>query len=363
MTGVTLIDEFRYGQIMDATVLPALDQCREEGWMESPGNEGLGIPAAPGRLHYECYDATRFDDLNVEGAAARFRGAIVISHGFTEFARKYSELIWYFLLAGYSVCVLEHRGHGYSARDVNNPSLVWIDDWRRYLADLVRFSETVGQRYSGSHPLFLFAHSMGGGVGAAAIERFPTLFDKAVLSSPMIAPSTGMPLWFTRLVVGCAQMVGLGRHRALGHDDFSSEFDMTGYEGACEQRVRWYHEQRLHDVHYQTYSPTYGWVHEALAMSKATLRQSACDRVETPTLLLQAGRDVWVRTDAQNRFVRQVKLGGGDIDSRRFPQSVHEIFSMPNSVLGPYMDEVLAFLDTPSVEIIGTDEWRHSSRR
>ncbi len=363
MTSVTLIDETRYGGVMDDTVLPALAACREEGWMDSAGNEGLGIAPVPGRLHYECYDATAFDGLNVEGAVGRYRGAIVIAHGFTEFAREYSELIWYFLLSGYSVCVLEHRGHGYSARDVDNPSLVWIDDWRRYVADLVRFSETVGQHYAGSHPLFLFAHSMGGGMGAAVIERFLTLFDKAVLSSPMIAPVTGTPLWMTRLVVGAAQMVGLGRHRVHGHGDFSPEFDVTGYEEACEQRVRWYHEQRLGDVHYQTYSPTYGWVHEALAMSRATLRQSACDCVETPTLLLQAGRDAWVRNEAQNRFVRQVKLGGGDIDVVRFGQSVHEIFSMPNSVLGPYLDAVLSFLDTPSVEIIGTEEWRHSSRR
>ena len=46
---------------------------------------------------------------------------VVISYGFTENARKYSELIWYFLLDGYSVCVLEHRGHGYSVRDVDDP--------------------------------------------------------------------------------------------------------------------------------------------------------------------------------------------------------------------------------------------------
>ena len=81
-----------------------------------------------GRLHYYCYDAHKFDALREDGASGVFRGAVVISHGFTEFGRKYSEMVWYFLLAGYSVCVFEHRGHGHSTHDMSNPSLVWIDD-------------------------------------------------------------------------------------------------------------------------------------------------------------------------------------------------------------------------------------------
>ena len=86
-----------------------------------------------GQLHYLCYDSAKFDAIREQGATATFRGAIVISHGFTEFAEKYDELVWYFLLAGYSVCVLEHRGHGKSARDVDNRCMVWIDDWQRYV--------------------------------------------------------------------------------------------------------------------------------------------------------------------------------------------------------------------------------------
>ena len=126
---ITLIDEARYDAEMDATVLPALQACMTEGWME-PATvdwEGKALPKLerPGRLHYYRYDARTFDALREEGASGVFRGAIVISHGFTEFGRKYSEMVWYFLLAGYSVCVFEHRGHGHSTHDMSNPSLVW----------------------------------------------------------------------------------------------------------------------------------------------------------------------------------------------------------------------------------------------
>ena len=71
-------------------------------------------------MHYCCYDAHKFDVLREDGASGIFRGVVVISHGFTEFARKYSEMAWYFLLSGYSVCILEHRGHGHSAHDVSH---------------------------------------------------------------------------------------------------------------------------------------------------------------------------------------------------------------------------------------------------
>ena len=209
---------------------------------------GLGEPATEGKLHYVCYDAKEFDKLNIEGATAMFNGAIVISHGFTEFATKYSEMIWYFMLAGYSVCFLEHRGHGRSVRDIDNPSLVWIDDWHRYVADLNKFAFDVGREYAGGRPLFLYSHSMGGGIGAALLETYPDTFDRAVLSSPMIAPQTGMPNWIAYLLSSLMCVCGLGKHIVFGQSEFTPELDMSDHQGACEARVRWYQQQRIDDV-------------------------------------------------------------------------------------------------------------------
>lgn len=103
---VTMIDENKYAETMTDVVLPALEQCCEEGWFDpsaaerSAGIEPLsGIMDTGGRsgqLHYLCYDSAKFDAIREQGATAIFRGAIVISHGFTEFAEKYDELVWYF---------------------------------------------------------------------------------------------------------------------------------------------------------------------------------------------------------------------------------------------------------------------------
>ena len=93
---VTMIDENKYAETMTDVVLPALEQCCEEGWFDpsaaerSAGIEPLsGIMDTGGRsgqLHYLCYDSAKFDAIREQGATAIFRGAIVISHGFTEFA-------------------------------------------------------------------------------------------------------------------------------------------------------------------------------------------------------------------------------------------------------------------------------------
>lgn len=354
----SLIDDASYADYagyMHAHVLPALDACRVEGWMEpavaDASGEALPALANPGCLHYLCYDAAKFDALCEPQASGVFRGAVVISHGFTEFAPKYSELVWYFLLSGYSVCILEHRGHGYSARDVKSPGLVWIDDWKRYVADSAKFASTIALQYADGRPLNLFSHSMGGGIGAAVLEQYPTLFDKAVLSAPMIAPQTGVPNWFARILAEIVCTCGFGRRKVTGQSDFDPEFHIEGYEAASEARMHWYHQLRLDDEANRMFSPTFEWVRQSLRLSRAVLNPESCAAIETPIMLFQAGKDVWVLNAPQNRFAERVREGGGSIQVRRFPDSLHEIFSMPNSTYAPYLQEILAFYDTPEAVV------------
>lgn len=348
---IPLIDETHYAHEMEYTVHPALAQCLEEGWMEPATAEDMPPVPTPGKLHYLCYDAHRFDRLNIAGAMAQFRGAIVISHGFTEFAAKYDELAWYFLLAGYSVCVFEHRGHGYSPRDVDNPSLVWVDDYRRYVDDLAKFSSGIGKSYAGDQPLLLFAHSMGGGIGAAALQEHPSLFDKAVLSSPMIEPQTGMPNGLAKVLTGTLSAIGLSQTKVFGRGEFPDEPELSDYQGASQARELWYYDQQRPDEHYHSYAPTFGWVREALRMSRAVLNSAACGRIETPILMFQAGRDIWVMNEAENRFVTEVRNQGGDIEMVRYAHSLHEIFSMPNDTFEPYLQRILDFYEAPLLAI------------
>ena len=198
-------------------------------------------------------------------------------------------------------------------------------------------------------PLNLFCHSMGGGIGAAVLERYPTLFDKAVLSAPMIAPATGMPLGVARVLVGALCGLGFGKKRVFWQSGFTPEFSMEGNEGASEARERWYFKLRCENSEYQTYCAAFEWVRQALKLNRAILNPSACAEVETPVLLFQSGRDIWVLNKPQNHFVQLVKDGGGEANIVRFPESRHEIFSMPNSTYKPYLEKILGFYDDPMI--------------
>lgn len=351
---VTLLDERNYTATMANVIKPALKACLTEGRFDpAQAEHDAGLKPLGGTLRYLAYDAAKFDVENNRNASATFRGCVVISHGFTEFAEKYDEMIWYFLLAGYSVCAIEHRGHGGSPHDVNDRCGVWIDDWRRYVADLAGFAETVGQQYADGQPLYLYSHSMGGGIGAVVLERYPSLFDKAVLSSPMIAPQIGMPLGVGRSLTALVCGIGLGRTAVFGQKDFdpSAPLDMNDYPGASDPRERYYHQLRRGNTAYQTSKPTFQWVRQALKLNRAVLDPKACGNIETPILLFQSGRDEWVLNESQDMFVERVREGGSPIRKVRYDKSLHEIFSMPNGILGPYVREILDFYGIPTASL------------
>ena len=84
-----IIHENEYVLKMQNEVLPYLERRVSEAW----------IPCAPenrGRVHVLRY------------LADKARGVVVISHGFSESAQKYPELIYYFLQEHYHVYFPEH---------------------------------------------------------------------------------------------------------------------------------------------------------------------------------------------------------------------------------------------------------------
>ena len=351
---IAMINEHEFQQDLEATALPALDSCMHDGYMDPAVSDWHGhrlrtlhpADGTPNKLHVVRYDVEKFHALQIPGSSRQTHGTVLISHGFTEFAAKYKEMAWYFLLAGFSVCILEHRGHGYSARDVRNDQIVYIDTWHRYVADLAKCARTIARPMAADKPLVLFAHSMGGGIAAAMLERYPNIVDKAVLSSPMIEANLHTPNWLAALVCGAACDFGHAKSMAPGQRAFTPLIDIKDNQGACMQRLEWMKKLRIADTHYQTSAAANEWVRQAIRLSIAMQDPHMCERIETPILLFQAGNDHWVRNKAQNRFVKRVGKDGGDIRMVRVPGSVHEIFTMPNSVMAPYLKEILTFLQT-----------------
>ena len=128
-----LLPDVGFAEAMERQVLPYLQKRCEIKEIICPDGA---------RLHAQFY---RRKDA---------RGVVCISHGFTEYVDKYSEVIYMFLRAGYSVAICDHRGHGHSTRALENLSKVHIDSYDTYVEDYHCFVEEVKKYFGdGGRPL------------------------------------------------------------------------------------------------------------------------------------------------------------------------------------------------------------------
>jgi lysophospholipase len=274
--------------------------------------------------------------------ADRARGTVVISHGFTETTEKYLECIWYFLKAGYHVYCMDHCGHGHSYRLNSDLSLVHTETYQRYVEDLL-FVAHLAKREHSHLPLYLYAHSMGGGIGAAAAAREPELFRKIVLSSPMIRPSTGPVPWpIARCIAEVSCLMGRSEEYVVGQGPYQGPELFEDSAATSRVRFQYYQDKRQKEELYQMSAPSYGWLKSAGRLN-AYLQHSAWKHIQAPVLLLQAQNDAFVSKREQARFAE--KLGRrGKVWIVQVPGTKHEIYNSGDRVIRSYWEQIFTFL-------------------
>lgn len=315
------------------------DRMREEilPWLEKRCRD-VRIPCVKGmekekRIHVKRY------------LADQAKGVVVISHGFSESALKYPELIYYFLKENYHVYLPEHCGHGLSYRLTEDPSLVHLDHWSRYSRDLLRIARLVRKAHRGL-PLYLYAHSMGGAVAAIAAARDPYMFEKVILSSPMIRPLTGsVPYSAAVRVARAACRSGKAGSYAAGQKPYDGSEVFEASSGLSRPRFERYKNIRRNNLSCQTWSPSYGWVYNAAKMNWY-LQKKAWMEIAAPVLLFQAETDHLVSNRAQDIFAEKIKKYERTACTLvRVPGTRHEIFNSPDEILEKYWGMVFAFLE------------------
>lgn len=250
------------------------------------------------------------------------KASIVISHGFCEFFAKYHEMAYYFYEMGYSVFFLEYRGHGLSDRKVTDFSLVYVKDFDEYVEDLHCFMEQIVMKNSKTKHYYLFAHSMGGAIGALFLEKYPSCFQKAVLSSPMMEMNFGQfPGCLVVPTLALARLCKWDEKYAPGQHGFDGVAQFATSGTLSKARYDYAFHFREQNQEYQTYAACYAWTHAAYKATKK-LRKNI-GKIEAQVLLLQAGQDTVVKSKGQDIFAersdRTTKIC--------FPQSKHEIFN------------------------------------
>ena len=290
LNGDGLILSDRYEETMQSTVLPYLKE-RETV---------LTVQGAENRPLY-C----------VTYRAEKPRGTVVIVHGFTENAFKFSEVIFSLLQNGFCVVAYDQRGHGRSWREDRlkaDPSLTHVRHFTEYVGDLEAVCDTVLS--SCPKPWTVFCHSMGGAVTSLFLSAHPDVFSRAVLCAPMISPNVGgANRRAVRLMCGTFCLLGQG-------------------------------EVKQQHPEFQNNGPTYCWTLEAIKVTKKLLSPGVPEAIACPVRLYSAEWDFSVMPEEQKQFIARVKHG----EQFPVPGSRHEIYRSGDEVLFPWWHEVLTFL-------------------
>lgn len=308
-----------YEETMKTVVLPALDAHGKRSSVK--GDQGRSLA---------CRQV--FSDQG--------RGTVMIVHGFTESAFKFSELSYSLWANGYSVCAYDQRGHGFSwrRREIEDRSLTHVDDFEEYVRDMERVVDELLKDMP--KPWYIFAHSMGGAVASLYLERHDGVFQKAVLCAPMIAPNLGgMPAPLIRAICRGAKTLKRGQRRVFVSRPFSGPEDFTTSCATGRARFDWYDAVRVSTPEYQNNGPTYGWTLEAANCIRKLLAPGAPEAISIPVRLYTAEDDSSVMPKPQLSFIRRVKRG----ERKLVKGSRHEIYRSNDEVLFPWWHEILEF--------------------
>lgn len=305
---------------MKNVVEPYLNEHKTTGYFKGYDGE---------ELYYEQY------------LAEAEKGHIVVVHGFTDATYKFREVMYYFLKSGYSVSALDHRGHGYSYRAIENLSKVSVESFDEYKDDLKIFiNDVVRPVMKADEKLFAYAHSMGGGITALLLEEDHTAFDAAVLSSPMMEIEfSGIPNHVAMLITNGANLLGMEDEYTIGSSDFEEVYDFGNSSYTSEARYDYVSHYGASDEKYRMSGGNYKWLTAAVEATKS-VRENA-EKYTTDTLLFQAENDTTVGPNGQNEFATKAS----NVQLVLVEDSKHSILFTENSTFIPYLNTILEFYE------------------
>jgi len=108
------------------------------------------------------------------------KGIVIITHGVAEHSGRYEHVAQALVADGYTVVAYDLRGHGRSSGKRN-----YVNSFQDYLADLSLVLGRARERHAGL-PVFLFGHSMGGGIVTLFVIQNQPDVCGLVLSAPSV---------------------------------------------------------------------------------------------------------------------------------------------------------------------------------
>ncbi len=320
------IDEDEFPTRYDQEIRPAIEQSSTIGAFT--GKEGK-------RIEYVVAEpALAADQLTP-------RGALIILPGRSESIYKYFEVAYDLRHLGLRMYLMEHRGQGAAERLLDDGQKSYVKNFQDYVDDLGTFIDQV-VKPDGFAAIYVLGHSMGGTIATLYAERHPGALSGLIVSSPMFQIDTGKYTeWAAYLLTAGLTTVGKGQDYAPGFGPVNPAADR--FEGNLEtlSEVRWemWRALRLERPELILGGQTNRFCKEAL---EATWQvQVEAKKLTVPMLLLQAGRDGYVKADGQDRVCRRAQR----CERIRLEDGMHELLMERDAVRDRALSAIERFLE------------------
>jgi lysophospholipase len=239
------------------------------------------------------------------------------------------------------VAAFDWRGQGGSERFLPDPLKVHVADFSDYDADLAAFLDQVVKPLTSAPPLAL-AHSMGGHILMRNLHARPGSFRAAVTTAPMMRALTrGVPPALARAVCLAENLAGQRDAYVwgmAGRDPLKLSFEDNL---VTSDRGRFARNKALlaADSAIRLAGPTWGWLEAAYRSMSEVMSEGYAEAIETPVLIVGAGRDRIVDVEAERAFASRLPHG----TYMELADAEHEILMETDSIRAQFWEAFDAF--------------------
>ncbi len=229
---------------------------------------------------------------------------IVVVNGRIESYYKYQELFFDLINQGYHIYALDHRGQGMSQRLTTDTEIGYVDQFDDYVTDLHSFITEI-VKPQGYQQHFLLGHSMGGTVSSLLLARYPSLFDRAVLSAPMHGIYLKPSLRF--IAEPLARFNDYMHQRptyAPGQRSYYAKPFANNPLTHSEIRFQWSKVLYQQQPQLRLGGASNRWVWQSITAARQSITEAK--NIITPTLVLQGSADHIVDNQAHHLFCQQI---------------------------------------------------------
>jgi lysophospholipase len=271
------------------------------------------------------------------------RGRMLLLGGRGDMIEKYLEVIHHWAERGWAVTTFDWRGQGGSGRLTSDPMTGHIGDFADWIADLNALA--ADWRAEGSGPCVMVAHSMGGHLLLRALAEGMPPPDAAATIAPMLdVQSAPLPRWAAVALARVMLCLGRGKRQAWTQKEGSERQRRIRQKRLTHDPDRYADELwwRDHSRDIALGPPSWTWVSQALASTRALAEGDALARIAVPLLILATRADQLVSTPAIRRVAARIAGARLHIYGR---EAAHEILRELDPVRLDALARIDAFLD------------------